>query len=574
MRWITLLAFLALAPSVRPAAAQLPDLTVEAFDVELEQGASVDADDVVEGCAGAASGRTLLRFALRTGNAGAADVVLGDPGCPDCSAFPGAACANPLYVCSTAHGHAHFNGYAKSELIAPDGTVAATGRKIGFCVFDLECPDGTPPKYSCDYQGLTAGCADVYLAELPCQYMDLTGVPLSPGGYRLRVTVDPDGMIAEADEGNNAFEVPFTLDCEGGRDVLATCTPNPFLCYATGVRDQPERRLTTPVDVDATGTFGDLPLTVTRPRELCTPAGAGTDARKDAVTHLRAYAARPRDGGGAVTAPVRIVTQLGERRLEVGRLESYAEPAAVAIDAEPAPLDPTRHTVDRFACFKVKVPRADRQKYRPTTLTVGGEFIDPPALLSVKKPRRLCTPVATAGEAVQTPKRHLLCHDLGRAPSARTRAQAIDTLGTRTVKLGRPSEVCLLAAKNPPAVLAEELVPCAAADTWQFQARAGQTVEVSLDTTDPATAADLCADLTCGDLMVPGDDEAACTFPPPSFACPRITAVPTTDGLCTVRVRTCSACASNVRADYALTVAVAGEEASPTLVTDDEPVAP
>lgn len=574
MRWIGFLAAVA-ALAARTAGAQLPDLTIEAFDVQLQQDTAVDPGDVVEGCTAGENGRTLLRFALRTANVGTTDVVLGDPGCPDCSLFPGAACANPLYVCSTAHGHAHFGGYAKAELITADDTVAAVGRKIGFCVLDLECPNTTTPQYSCEYQGLTAGCADVYLAELPCQYIDLTGVALSPGGYRLRVTVDPDGIIAEADESNNSFELPLTLDCDGGRDVLAACTPNPFLCYATGVRDKPEKRLASPLDVDASGALGQVPLAVTRPRQVCTPASAGTDGRKDPITHLRTYAARSRDGGAGIEVETaRIVTQLGESTLEIGKLEGYAVPASASANGEPAPLAPSQNTVDQFTCFQVKVPRADRPKFRGTTLTIGDAFVDPPALLSVKKPRRLCTPAATADAPMRTPTRHLLCYDLGRAPSARTREQVLDAIGSRTVDLGRPREVCLLAAKNPPAVLAEDLSPCTTTDTWQFQARAGQTVDVRLDTTDAATAADLCAELSCGDLLIPGDDEVSCTFPPPSYACPRIQGIPTTDGICSVTVHTCSACASTVRADYSLVVGVAGEEASPALVGDDVPAAP
>jgi hypothetical protein len=561
--------------AARTATAQLPDLTIEGFDISLQQGASVDPGDVVEGCASGASGRTLLRFALRTRNIGTADAVLGDPGCPDCTQFPGAACTNPLYVCSTAHGHAHFGGYAKAELIAPDNAVAAVGRKIGFCVLDLECPTAVP-QYSCSYQGITAGCADVYLAELPCQYIDLTGVPLSPGAYTLRLTVDPDGHIAEADETNNTIDIPLTLDCDSGRDVLAACTPNPFLCYGTSVRGKAERRLPS-TDVDASGTFGDVPLAVTRPREMCTPAGIGSTPRSDPTTHLRNYAARSRDDGpfDGATERVRLVTQLGELMLDVGRLDSYAVPASTAPDGEPVVLDPAQNTVDSFTCFKVKVPREFRAAVRATNLLVSGEFVDPPAFLSFKKPRRLCSPAATAAASMRTPTRHLLCYDVGAAPSARIRGEHVrDAFASRTVDLGRPREACLLAAKNPPHPLAEDLTPCGFQDVWQFQAGAGQSVEVRVDTTDAATAADLCAELTCGELQVTGDDDVPCTFPPPSYACPRITGIPTTDGDCFVSVHMCSTCANPDRAAYSLVVGVAGEEANPQLITDDSPPPP
>src|SRR5215470_1527267 len=155
MRW--LVAAVAALGLVRTAGAALPDLVPEAFDIAIVQGTSVDPGDVVEGCAGAATGRTLLRFSLRTRNVGAGDLFLGDPGCPDCATQPGAACTNPLFVCAPAHHHAHFEGYATGELVSAASDVVATGRKIGFCILDLECAS---PKYSCGFQGLTAGCAD------------------------------------------------------------------------------------------------------------------------------------------------------------------------------------------------------------------------------------------------------------------------------------------------------------------------------------------------------------------------------------------------------------------------------
>jgi hypothetical protein len=176
---------------------------------------------------------------------------------------------------------------------------------------------------------------------------------------------------------------------------------------------------------------------------------------------------------------------------------------------------------------------------------------------------------------MRTANRYLLCHDVGPAPSARARGtQVLDAFGSRTVDLGRPREACLLAAKNPPRPLAEDLTPCGSQDVWQFQARAGQSVEVRVDTTDAATAADLCAELTCGELLLIGDDEVSCTFPPPAYACPRMTGIPTTDGTCSVSVRMCSTCGNPDRADYALVVGVAGEEANPQLVTDDAPPPP
>jgi hypothetical protein len=542
----------------------------EAFDLQIERNASVDPGDVAEGCAGGPTGRTLLRFGLRTRNVGAGDLVLGDPGCPPCAENPGAPCANPLYVCAPAHQHAHFQGYATAELVRPDGTVASIGRKIGFCVLDLECPVG---KFTCSYQGLSAGCADVYPAALPCQYVDLTGVDLGPGDYRLRVTVDPERRIDESDETNNAVEVPLPLDCDTAADNLAACRPNPFVCYGTRTRRSAAgdgRRA-----LSAAGTFGRHDLEVGRSRELCLPAGAGPDGRNDPTTHLHAYAARERPGSerfrGAES--VRVVTRLGEIGLHLGAPTTVAVPAAVAHGAAPVALERSDHTVDRFACFPAKVPRTQRAAVEPTTVVVGDRLLDPPRPVLVKKPRRFCTPIAADGLPMRLPTRSLLCFDIARPAGVRERhVSVLDVFAGRTVDLGSPATLCLPAEKNPARPVAETLEPCEAVDLWHVEARAGRTIEVGLDTAGPA-GADLCTEVVCGGLELAGDDEVACTATP--FGCPRVRGVARTDGPCVATVRTCGGgCLDPAVAGYVLRAAVAGEDAPPTLLVDDARAAP
>jgi cysteine-rich repeat protein len=194
--------------AARPASG-LPDLVAEILSVRVERDASVDPDDVAEGCAGGTAGRTLVHFGLRTRNQGADDLVLGDPGCPDCSTNPGAACANPLFVCSPAHGHPHFEQYLRAEVLDGAGQVVASGQKQGFCLLDSECDD---PQFSCGFQGISAGCADIYDTGLPCQYIDATDSGLPPGTYSVRVTVDPIDRLAESDETNNVTSAPVPED--------------------------------------------------------------------------------------------------------------------------------------------------------------------------------------------------------------------------------------------------------------------------------------------------------------------------------------------------------------------------
>jgi len=93
-----------------------------------------------------------------------------------------------------------------------DGTVVAAGHKVGFCLLDDHAwspTAGPQAKYDCWNQGIQSGWADVYAAGLPCQYIDVTGVP--GGNYTLRMTVNPDGLIPEANTNNNVALVPVTI---------------------------------------------------------------------------------------------------------------------------------------------------------------------------------------------------------------------------------------------------------------------------------------------------------------------------------------------------------------------------
>jgi lysyl oxidase len=203
----------------QPPAGGLPDLIPMVSDVSLDRGASVSSADVAEGCAAATSGVDLLRFAVTTRNIGSADLILGDPQCPDCTTHPDAPCGNPQFICSPAagHNHGHWSNYARYELVDASNVAVVVGHKQGFCLRDSVCG---APKYTCTNQGLTAGCDDVYGASLGCQYIDVTGVP--DGAYKLRVTVDPFNRVTELDESNNVVTVPVTIGtstCPAPTDV-------------------------------------------------------------------------------------------------------------------------------------------------------------------------------------------------------------------------------------------------------------------------------------------------------------------------------------------------------------------
>jgi hypothetical protein len=211
-----------------------PDLTVFAEDIELELDANVDLGDVAEECARAALGVDLLSFDATTANLGPGDLSIGDPMCPDCDDMPDATCENPDFPfhCSPAggHNHPHFTNYARYELFVPgESDPIRTGGKFGFCLTDTSCTPPAEPFFSCDFQGLTAGCEDLYARSLGCQYIDVTG--LASGDYVLRLTADPEGLITEADETNNQAEYDVVI---AGTEELDEAVPGTSLAVKTG----------------------------------------------------------------------------------------------------------------------------------------------------------------------------------------------------------------------------------------------------------------------------------------------------------------------------------------------------
>jgi hypothetical protein len=168
-----------------------PVLSVETFspaDCEVEEGLI------------AAGTHRLLRFGMQTRNIGTADLVMPSP------------VDHPDFEFHPCHGHYHFLGFARYRLLDAAGQEAATGRKVSFCLLDSErWDDKAPsrPRFTCSAQGIQAGWGDTYDAGLPGQWIEIDGVP--PGTYTLEVAINPDGILAETDSGNNTATVEVEI---------------------------------------------------------------------------------------------------------------------------------------------------------------------------------------------------------------------------------------------------------------------------------------------------------------------------------------------------------------------------
>ena len=184
----------------------LPDLTFHgpgANPQVLYRTFSASDCEVVEGCATPGT-RRVLSFTGEIRNLGPANLVIGAPG------------NNSLFVWAPCHGHYHFNQFAEYRLIDANSRLVTSGRKMAFCLEDTRRWSSTAPvtrRFHCGSQGLQAGWADVYDPSVPCQWIDITGLP--GGRYVLEMIIDPDNYIAEANEANNItrVDVEFTSDC-------------------------------------------------------------------------------------------------------------------------------------------------------------------------------------------------------------------------------------------------------------------------------------------------------------------------------------------------------------------------
>lgn len=185
------------------------------------QSFAADSCEVREGCVVAGT-RRLLHFETESRNYGNADLVFGDPA------------QNPQFVWDPCHNHYHFGQFTTYRLLDQQGGVVIEGRKIGFCLEDTIKwdPAAGSQRYHCSYQGIQRGWADRYTYNVPCQFLDITGLPA--GTYILDITVDPLNFIPELNEDNNNTQVSVTIPPEACSAPPPNDNyPNPVMIYTT-----------------------------------------------------------------------------------------------------------------------------------------------------------------------------------------------------------------------------------------------------------------------------------------------------------------------------------------------------
>ncbi|XP_052227778.1 uncharacterized protein LOC127842356 isoform X2 [Dreissena polymorpha] len=103
------------------------------------------------------------------------------------------------------HQHYHsMEAFSHYDIVDQHGNKVAEGHKASFCLEDSSCDRGVHPKYECrgfGHQGISVGCQDSYLADIDCQWIDVTDV--KPGMYTLKIELNPNMKVPEISFDNN-----------------------------------------------------------------------------------------------------------------------------------------------------------------------------------------------------------------------------------------------------------------------------------------------------------------------------------------------------------------------------------
>ena len=105
--------------------------------------------------------------------------------------------------------HMHYHSmevFAHYDIVDTNGNRVAEGLKASFCLEDSACDRGVFPKFDCQRygeQGISVGCSDNYMADIDCQWIDITD--LKPGSFYFKLEVNPNLHVPEISYDNNGM---------------------------------------------------------------------------------------------------------------------------------------------------------------------------------------------------------------------------------------------------------------------------------------------------------------------------------------------------------------------------------
>jgi hypothetical protein len=174
------------------------------------QEVNEDDCELFEGCLGGTGRRSLMELSFTLRNEGGGAIDLGRPF--ESELFHASLCQHAYVI----------DDFFAVELRDENGALVAAGSLTSACVA------GESGAFDCTAQGLGAGESSEQPAGL-CDFLDVTGLP--EGNYALKVSVNPDRVVAEASFDNNSAEiVVYHSNCPG-TICGGTCCPEGVECF-------------------------------------------------------------------------------------------------------------------------------------------------------------------------------------------------------------------------------------------------------------------------------------------------------------------------------------------------------
>jgi cysteine-rich repeat protein len=244
--------------------------------------------------------------------------------------------------------------------------------------------------------------------------------------------------------------------------VLATPTPtstvrpDPFTCYSARITLRTTQFTPVP-GVSLVDAFGVDTMAVRKLVGLCNPTNQNGD-EPAALTHpyhlTRYQITTPTGAAPFVEVPHQKVTnQFGALVVDVIKPVRLLVPSATSlIGRPPAPINPT---VDNFKCHRIRVSRGT-PKFTPIrgVTTIADQFGT--VTVDVTKPTMLCVPVNVNNEdpGAETHATDLMCYQVKavHGSSKFTKVTPVfvaDQLGSETLDVIRPVELCVPSLRNP-----------------------------------------------------------------------------------------------------------------------------
>jgi hypothetical protein len=202
-----------------PADASTPgDLItrVDGFRPITTETFSASSGDVLDACIVPGTHR-VMRFDFHSKNIATTDVYLGAP-----PSDPNA--ISPIFVWSNSHHHWHirdFNVFSLTDMA--DTTIARTGLRQAFCLEDYDPASANPPpaKYNCGNQGVSPGWEDTYSASLPCQFINMDGIP--DGVYKFKAKTNASKVAPESNYDNNETTSYLWISGNSVKEINGPC---------------------------------------------------------------------------------------------------------------------------------------------------------------------------------------------------------------------------------------------------------------------------------------------------------------------------------------------------------------